>query len=401
MKYELQRKRESEAERARILTRRKAVEARRRVVRRRRAIAIGGVVVACSVSVFGAWGLNRDTHKKESLKSAAVTPSATKKAAVPKRATRPKELRGIHVSLGTANNKARFASILDEANPKSGLNAVQLDIKDERGIVGDDSKVPQARASGAAQPYYDAKKDVREAHAHGLYVIGRIVVFQDDYIGKKYPGRAVKTRSGGVWKTTQGHIWLNPKDKRNWRYTIALAKEAGNDGFDEIMFDYVRFPSDGNVGDAVYKGPKWSADQTIEHFLQYAVAQLHPLGLRVSAAMFGLAATTDLGIGQDPRLVGNVLDEVFPMTYPSLYGPGQYGIANPVGNPHDIVAASLADWQRKLIGGTATITPWLQDYSYGKGQVLAQISAARAAKTGGFLLWNANSEYTPGVLSAR
>lgn len=401
MKYELQRKRETEAVRARILTRRKAEEERRRVVRRRRAIALGTLVVACSVSFFGAWGLKNSGGKKDPVKVAVVESPTKKTAAVPKRAPRPAEIRGVHVSLGTENTKSRFASILAMANPKTGMNAIELDIKDESGIVGYASKVTVARRSGAAQPYYDARKDVRAAHARGLYVIGRIVVFQDDYVGKKYPERAGKTASGAVWKTSGGHIWLNPKDQRNWQYAVALGKEAAGYGFDEILFDYVRFPSDGDVAAAIFKGAKETRDQTITRFLTYAAKQLHPLGLRVSASIFGLAATNDLGIGQNPRLLRNVLDEVYPMAYPSLYGAGQYAIPSPVANPHDTVAASLADWQRKLIGGSATITPWLQAWNYTTAQIEAQISAARQAHTGGFLLWNAGSDYTASTLSAK
>ncbi len=401
MKYELQRKREWEADRARILTRRKAQEERRRIVRKRRAIALGAVVVACSVSFFGAWGIKSTGGKKAVVKSTATETPAKKAAPARKRTPRPKEIRGVHVSLGTENTKARFASILGMADPRSGMNAIELDIKDERGIVGFASRVTVARASGAAQPYYEPRKDVRAAHARGLYVIGRIVVFQDDYVGKKYPDRAARTRSGGVWKTTQGHIWLNPKDRRNWAYAVALGKEAAGYGFDEILFDYVRFPSDGDVASAVFKGPKETHDQTITNFLTFAAKQLHPLGLRVSASIFGLAATNDLGIGQNPRMLRNVVDDVYPMAYPSLYGPNQYGIPSPVGNPHDTVAASLSDWQRKLIGGSATITPWLQAWNYTPAQIEAQISAARQAGTGGFLLWNAQSDYTAATLAAR
>ena len=358
-------------------------------------------MIACSVSFFGAWGLKSTGSKKDVQKTPLARAPVKKTVTTPKRTPRPAEIRGVHVSLGTENTKSRFASILGMAAPASGMNAIELDIKDERGIVGYASKVTVARRSGAAQPYYDARKDVRAAHARGLYVIGRIVVFQDDYVGKKYPDRAGRTASGASWTTNEGHIWLNPKDRRNWDYAIALGREAAGYGFDEILFDYVRFPSDGDVGAAIFKGPKQTHDQTITRFLTYAVKQLHPLGLRVSASIFGLAATNDLGIGQNPRMLRNVLDDVYPMAYPALYGPQQYGIPSPVESPHDTVAASLADWQRKLIGGSATITPWLQAWNYSPAQIQAQIAAARQAHAGGFLLWNAQSIYSASTLAAK
>ncbi len=136
--------------------------------------------------------------------------------------------------------------------------------------------------------------------------------------------------------------------------------------------------------------------------VETAVAELRPHGLKVSVDLFGLAATRDLGIGQNPRQLRNVVHAVSPMTYPSHYYAGEYGIANPDASPYRTMRASLRDWRRQLRGGTAKLRPWIQDFSigtrYGAAEVRAQIRAVREATTSGFLIWNAGVQYTEGVL---
>ena len=171
------------------------------------------------------------------------------------------------------------------------------------------------------------------------------------------------------------------------------------------MFDYVRFPSDGDVAGAVYEGkrtePKY---QTIADFVAYATARLKPLGVRVSAAVFGLAATRDLGIGQRPRLLAKYLDTIYPMVYPSHYGSGEYDIPDPNADPARTVSFSLLDFRRRLEGRTTRVVPWLQDFSLGRTytltEVRAQVRAARRADTAGYMLWNAGGVYTAALSAA-
>ena len=150
------------------------------------------------------------------------------------------------------------------------------------------------------------------------------------------------------------------------------------------------------------RGPKW---QTIASFVEYATNRLKPLGVNVSAAVFGLAATRDLGIGQRPGLLAKYLDAVYPMVYPSHFGSGEYDISDPDAAPGRTVSFALLDFRRKLQGRDARIVPWLQDFSigraYSQADIEAQISAARRAGTAGYLLWNAGGEYTRGVLAGR
>jgi len=142
---------------------------------------------------------------------------------------------------------------------------------------------------------------------------------------------------------------------------------------------------------------------TIPAFVQYAAKRLHPLGARVSVDVFGLSATRDLGIGQLPRRVSRYVDAVYPMVYPSHFGPGELGIPDPNAAPGRTVGLSLLDFQRALEGRRARVTPWLQDFSLGRTYSIAdvrkQVAAARANSKGGFLLWNPLGVYSDGALA--
>ena len=179
---------------------------------------------------------------------------------------------------------------------------------------------------------------------------------------------------------------------------------AAKAGFDEIQFDYVRFPSDGDLSQIVYRHRRAEPKGiTIASFLRYAYGQLHPLGVRVSADVFGLAATHDLGIGQVPKRIAPYLDAIYPMVYPSHFGPGEYGITDPDAYPGRTVARSLLDFRRQIKGKRTTLIPWLQDFSIGTPytvvEVTDQIAAARRQHTGGFMLWNPEGLYTREALT--
>ena len=321
----------------------------------------------------------------------------------PKRMPEPAEVRGVHITHYLAGDDRQMQRFYRSAGRRDGLNAIQVDIKDEAGVVGFDAGVPLARRVGAVQRLYNPRRVARDAHRAGLYVIGRVVMFEDPIASVGDPTLAIRTRGGGVWKNRAGLGWTNPYNRRVWQYGIDLARAAGRAGFDEIQFDYVRFPTDGDISSAVFR-PKRKEPyaKTIGTFLRTATAALHADGLKVSADLFGLAATRDLHIGQLPRTLRNVLDAVSPMAYPSHYGPGEYGIPNPDAAPARTMTATLRDWRAKLRGGTAKLRPWIQDFSlgvrYGTPQVKAQIKAVRAATKAGFLIWNAGVVYSPGVL---
>jgi hypothetical protein len=322
----------------------------------------------------------------------------------PLRFDEPDEVRGVHIDYVSAGDTDKMNAILAAADPDSGLNTIQLDVKDERGRIGIPMALAAAKRAKAIDPAYDPVKLIKRAHEAGLYTIARVVAFQDPRYAAVAKGAALDRKGGGVWENDLGLAWIDPTDKRAQDYVIAVAKAAADAGFDEVMFDYVRFPTDGAVDSAVFSRPNASKDKTIAGFLQRAGQVLRPQGVKVSAAVFGIQATSQADIGQDPALLKNVLDTISPMVYPSHFGSGQFDIDNPTANPYDTVTASLLDWQKWMVNGRARLRPWLQDFTYngvtyGSNEVLAQVKAARDLDTDGYLLWNISGDYSPGVLT--
>jgi hypothetical protein len=320
----------------------------------------------------------------------------------PFRTPLPEEIRGVHVTGPLMTLPGKFASYL--ALRGSGLNTIEVDLKDESGNVSFVRGAPRiAVKDGAALPYFNARATARQAHAAGVYLIGRVVTFEDPITAVAHPELAIHRSDGSLWKTNGGLAWLNPYSRAAWRYDVDVAVAAAKAGFDEIQFDYVRFPSDGDVSIMRFPGPHpQPRNATIPAFLRYAASRLHPLGVRVSADVFGLSATHELGIAQHPTEIGKIVDAVYPMTYPSHYTSGEYNLPDPNAAPGTTVMHSLRDFRVALAGGRALLVPWLQDFSLGRtytfGDVMAQIESARNANTGGYMLWNASGLYTPGTL---
>ena len=364
--------------------------------RRRRAAVLAVALVA--VLAIGA-GMQLATGQGQ---HAAPARAAAAEAAMPASAPRPLpiEVRGVHVTGALASLPGKLEEYVGYT--RHGLNTIELDIKDEGGeIAFVPSAVPLASSSRAARAYYRPREVARLAHQHGVYLIGRVVSFQDPMLAAARPDLAIRRPDGSVWRTSAGLAWVNPYDRRVWDYVVSVAEVAARAGFDEIMFDYVRFPSDGDVGTAVYPGRTTEQrGRVIAGFVSYAERRLHPLGVRVSTALFGLSATRDLRIGQVPRWISQHVDTVSPMAYPSLYGKGELGIGDPYQAPGETVFRTLADFHHQLKGRNVHLIPWVQDFSgYGRDQVSAQIDAARLQGAKGFLLWNPEGRYTVEALA--
>ncbi len=379
-------------------------QARRRK-RRRRAVLLGSVLVAGAAVAGGAQlvdGPGRAPAGGAEAADASPQPAAPP-AAAPQPRPLPAEVRGVHVTAALASLPGKLEEYMRLRS--AGLNTIELDIKDENGELGFvPSMVPLARRVGAAKPYYKPRQVVKLARRNGLYLIGRLVVFEDPRLAAGRPDLAIQRSDGSVWTNSAGLGWTNPYDRRVWDYNIDIAEVAARAGFDEIQLDYVRFPTDGDLDNAVYPRktatpPGW----VIPQFVQYASKRLKKLGVRVSADVFGLSASRDLGIGQIPRRISRYVDAVYPMVYPSHYNSGEYGIADPNGQPGETVFTSLLHFKRELRGRQAEIIPWLQDFSlgrtYGPAEVRAQIESARLQGTRGYMLWNASGVYTDGALA--
>jgi hypothetical protein len=372
-------------------------EARRRRYWLRRTVALVALVLVAALIGLGATFVVG--HGSHDASAQAGTKVREKKAV--QRAPLPAEVRGVHVTMSLANEPGK----LDEYLAIPGLTALELDVKDETGKVG--FLMPAwtlARKVGASQPYYKAAETARKARAAGVYLIGRVVVFEDPTLTAARPDMAIQHSDGSVWVNNAGLGWANPYDKRVWRYVVGIAEAAARAGFDEIQFDYVRFPTDGPIESAVFPGKTAEPmGWTIARFAHYAAQKLHPLGVRVSVDVFGLSATRDLGIGQVPGRLAKYVDAVYPMVYPSHYGPGEYNLPDPSAAPGQTVAYSLRDFKNAMLGRKAKLIPWLEDFSLTSphpdpAHVAAQIAAARRAQTRGFLLWNPEGVYTEQVL---
>ena len=378
----------------RFRERRQAARRRKRI--RRTAGGIALLLAAAALAVGAARGL--DSSEPEAAQPAAKAAKRTPRRQGP---PVPDDMRGVHVTMALASIPGK----VEQYAATPGLNTVQLDVKDENGEVGFYRVAPTlARRVGAAKRYYDPQKTTALLHRRGIYVVGRVVCFEDPILSERRPDLAIRTTGGAVWRNHAGLGWTNPYDKRVWDYNLAVAKSAVRAGFDEIQFDYVRFPSDGPIESAVFRGKRREAmSATIARFVHYAANRLRPMGARVSVDVFGLSATRNLGIGQSPRRLARIVDAIYPMVYPSHYGSGELGLSDPSAVPGRTVGRSLRDFRRQMRGGRAKLIPWLEDFTLGGTTTVAkvqeQIRAARRWKTAGFLLWNPLGVYTDGGMT--
>ena len=313
----------------------------------------------------------------------------------------PRVIKAVHVTGEVAGDPIRWEAMLD-LKDDTELNGVMLDLKDEYGLIYYDTAVGVAEEANATYPLYDLGQIVRDVDERGLYLIGRIVTFQDPQAAIRIPDIAAwDTATGGPYNKA-GQWFLDPTDPKARGYALSLAVEACQFGVDEIQFDYVRYP-DGLTESVVFDGGADSETrvETIESFLLEARDVLHPLGCAVAADIFGFITTArdDGGIGQQWEVVADALDVVSPMLYPSHYSSDWYGFARPVDHPGEMVHRALQDGISRLERGTV-IRPWLQDFGYTADQVRAQTESAEAFGLG-WMLWNAFSNVSRDALDPR
>ena len=310
----------------------------------------------------------------------------------------PRVVKAVHVTGEVAGDPARWQALLD-LKSSTELNGVMLDLKDEYGLIYYDSAVGVAEEANALYPLYDLGEIVRDTDERGLYLIGRIVAFQDPQAAHRIPDIAAQDTTTGGPYGKGGQWFLDPTDPKARGYALSLAVEACQLGVDEIQFDYVRYP-DGLPDTVVFDGGSDPETRvaTIESFLLEARDVLHPLGCAVAGDIFGFITTArdDGGIGQQWEVVTDALDVVSPMLYPSHYSADWYGFARPVDHPGEMVRRALEDGISRLERG-AIIRPWLQDFGYTAEQVRAQTESAESFGLG-WMLWNAFSNVSVDAL---
>jgi hypothetical protein len=311
-------------------------------------------------------------------------------------------MRAVHMT-GQAWSAASLREPVLQLAKERAIDAIELDIKDESGEVGYSSQVPLAVQIGASKGYYDARAVLDQLHAMGVRVVGRIVAFRDPMLGAAswrdgHPERLVQTPGGAAYTGGYGqHSFLNFANPEVRAYNIALAEEAASLGFDEILYDYVRRP-DGPINGMRFEGLTTSPEQSIADFLADTRPAVRKHGALLGASVFGISATRPTQIAQDITMMAPYTDYVAPMVYPSHWGRGEYGVANPESSPYDITARSLADFVKLTQGTPTSVIPWLQSFSlrvpYGAAEVRAQIQAAESDGIHSFILWDPNCRYT-------
>ena len=315
---------------------------------------------------------------------------------------------------GTPSLRNNIVNLVDTTS----LNAIVIDIKDYSGKISYVTNDPLITMYGSSENRIrDIDAFIEDLHERGIYVIGRVTVFQDPYLAKRHPELAISRISdGGLWADKNGLNYLYPGNEDVWKYTVAIAKDGYARGFDEINFDYIRFPSDGNIKDMAIPDSTLSKSDIVKSFFVYVDQELAGTSIVTSADLFGMTTTNtdDLGIGQVLEKALPYFDYVCPMVYPSHYPPGFNGWVNPNANPHDLIKyvmsravtraealkvdPSLTESQRARID-KLQLRPWLQNFSLGQppytaNEIHAQIQGTYDAGLTSWLLWDAANKYT-------
>ena len=289
----------------------------------------------------------------------------------------------------------------------TAINALVIDVKGDRGLTPYRSPAREAIGAagkvGARAAYIqDFSGLVAQLHAQHLYLIARIVVFKDEPLAEAHPEWSVHNAQGKPWRDREGLQWMDPFSREVWQHNLDVTEEAARMGFDEIQFDYVRFPDQAGLRFAL-PNTRDNRTATITGFLQAARARLAPYNVFVAADIFGYVCwnTNDTAIGQQIEQLGAALDYISPMLYPSGFTWSLPGVASPVDEPGQIVARSLAAAIRRTGLAGVRFRPWLQafrDYAFDHRvfdgtSIRAQTDAADAADTDGWMLWNPRNQY--------
>ncbi|MCD6471265.1 hypothetical protein J7K86_01920 [bacterium] len=318
----------------------------------------------------------------------------------------PVYTRGIYLSSWTVSDLKNVDKMVNLIL-KNKLNTVVIDLKDSKGVVPYDSKVPEVNLYKTKKIRIKNLSSVVEKFSnHHIYTIARIPVFQDTELAQKKSKYALKNRlNGKIWRDWKGLAWVDPAAKDVWDYNIKIAQEAFKLGFDEVNFDYVRFPSDGNIGLISY--PFWDKKiekaEIIRQFSEYQHNQLKKYG-PTSIDIFGLVLwhnedNYDMNIGQKLSVFMPYFDYICPMVYPSHFPSGFQNFKNPAAYPYDIIYQSLKRVEPLFINKKVKLRPWLQVFDLGTeytpAMILKEITAVQDAHAFGYLFWNSKNDYSP------
>jgi len=329
-------------------------------------------------------------------------------------ALRPQAIKAAYLTYYGIGDRGIRNRVLELAD-RTELNAVVIDVKGDRGWILYKTGIAQALAAGAQGPatLRDFDALMADLKARGIYTIARIVVFKDNVLATARPDLAIiDARTGKPWVDREKLAWLDPFREEVWDYNIAIAREAVQRGFDEVQFDYVRFPTDGKLSVARYSRPnnRQTRLPAITAFLAKARREIGASGAFLAADLFGYTAfnENDTDIGQRIEELAPHLDYICPMVYPSGYHKGIPGHPNPVLVPGKVVHESVRLIRKRAEGTVAQVRPWLQDFRdyafgrriFGTVEVQAQIHGSEEAGGSGWMLWNPRNRYTGAALRA-
>jgi hypothetical protein len=324
----------------------------------------------------------------------------------------PEIIKAVYVTGWSAGTK-KYLDYLSNLFEKTEINAVVIDVKGSSGYVTYNSGAEEVKKYNLNRnEISDIDSLVRFFHNKQIYVIGRLAVFEDPVYSNARPELAIYDKSREknlsdtiLWKDNNGLSWLDPASKEVWDYNISLAKDAFLHGFDEINFDYIRFPSDGRVKDMGF--PVWDQkklkSQVIKEFFIY-IRQKLP-NEKISADLFGQTTINkdDMGIGQIIEDAFDSFDYIAPMLYPSHYAKGFIGFSNPAEYPYEVVKYSMENAlvRAKLAESKIKFRPWIQDFNMGAmynakmvEQEIRALKDALGENYNGFMLWNPSNIYT-------
>lgn len=316
----------------------------------------------------------------------------------------PIPVRSVYITACTASeSKLRDKVVSQLAGTE--INAMVIDLKDYTGTLSYASTTVAVPPGGTGCRIIDLPQFVQELHDKGIYAIGRITVFQDPLYVAAHPELAVASLShpSRPWTDKDGLAYIDPDHQAYWDHVVAIAKEGYSIGFDEINFDYIRFPSDGDMSDAHFALPASTTKaMVIKSFYSYLHSELAPAGITMSADLFGQTTinTDDLGIGQILENTLPYFDYVAPMVYPSHFSDGFDGFANPAADPYSVIKLTMTRAVERAVAASSSpdkLRPWLQAFDYKAAYPPAAVESEKQAVydsgLSGYMLWNAASEY--------
>jgi len=338
-----------------------------------------------------------------------TTPAVIFEPQKPRHIKTPEPVKAIYMSSWVAGTKNWRAELVDLIK-KTELNSVVIDVKDYSGRISFDTGDPTIKEIGSEEiRVKDMREFIEELHDAEIYAIARITVFQDPYYSKKHLNISVQKKNGTLWKDRKGLSYIDPGAREYWDYIIEVARASEAAGFDELNFDYIRFPSDGNMSDIAYPVSGERAKNkpaVLDDFFAYLDESLSDLPVPISADVFGMTTTNtdDLNIGQVLEPIAKYFDYVAPMVYPSHYPATFLGFKNPAAHPYEIVLFAMNEGVKRLQAPTSTPTklrPWLQDFDlgidYGVAEVNAQKKAVYDSGLTSWMSWDASNKYTRGA----